>query len=251
MSDRTGREKLIILSAVICFAAAFFLLLWIPLSKLRFFIDFFDMITEFMSRLQQIILSIKNRWLIAAAVLGIFLVKIFIPFPVSILFMTCGMVFDTPVALLINLSGMIMLFTVRYIMGKHGKGGTVIDLLYRSDTISGILSSNNQLAKGAALVVFRLVPSFPINTVSSVYGTMRFDGRAFLLLSVVGFIPKLFFYTVAGHQIFDPFSFKFTVPLILIFSISGFSLLGVNAALGAIGKKDFGKRKEDDDDIDW
>lgn len=78
------------------------------------------------------------------------------------------------------------------------------------------------------LLALRLVPGFPISGVSKVYGSMKFPYWKFILLSSVGFAPKLISYTFIGTNVYDPLSPAFLVPIITLLIISGISLLSIN-----------------------
>lgn len=78
------------------------------------------------------------------------------------------------------------------------------------------------------LFALRLIPGFPLGSVSRIYGSLRFPYWRFILLSAAGFAPKLLSYTFMGTNVFDPLSSAFLVPLMIVLTISGASLLCVN-----------------------
>ena len=58
--------------------------------------------------------------------------------------------------------------------------------------------------------------------------SLKFPYWQFILLSAAGFAPKLLSYTFMGTNVFDPLSKAFLVPLVIVLTISGVSLLCVN-----------------------
>jgi uncharacterized membrane protein YdjX (TVP38/TMEM64 family) len=75
------------------------------------------------------------------------------------------------------------------------------------------------------------VPSFPVNPVSQIYGAMGFDYADFVLISLLGFLPKIISYTIVGQNALRPLSAPFLIPLIIIFTLSGVSTIGINMML--------------------
>ena len=75
---------------------------------------------------------------------------------------------------------------------------------------------------------------------------MRYDLKWYMLLSVAGFLPKLVSYSVIGRNVYDPFSMAFILPFVILFTISGLSLFGVNKMIDIYNnnfKKDTGIKK--------
>lgn len=77
-------------------------------------------------------------------------------------------------------------------------------------------------------MLFRLVPYFPINSISQLYGALEYDYWKFILLSLLGFTPKIISYSMIGRHVYNPFSLAFMLPIVIIFTISGVSILAVN-----------------------
>ena len=183
------------------------------------FVGHYDEIMRRLSAFEYAVATLPYRGLVIVAVLLIYLCKSVVPLPIS---------------------------AVCVIAGKHIGGGVVHKLLLKSEDIERILEKADDKAKGALLVGFRLVPSFPVNTISQVYGAMLYDWKWFLALSVAGFLPKLISYSVIGRNVFDPFSMAFIMPFVILFTISGLSLFGVNKMIDIYNnnfKKDIGEKK--------
>lgn len=172
--------------------------------------------------------TLPYRGLVIVAILLIYLSKSVMPMPISAICVIAGMAFPLPIAVLINIVGFSLLCIIKYFWGKHIGGGLVHKLLLKNEEIERILEKADDKAKGGLLIGFRLVPSFPINTTSQVYGAMGYDFKVYLVLSVVGFLPKLISYSIIGRNVYDPFSMAFILPFVILFTISGLSLFGVN-----------------------
>ncbi len=192
------------------------------------FVEHYDEIMNRLSEFEYAVATLPYRGLVIVAILLIYLSKSVFPMPISAICVIAGMAFPTPYAVLINIVGFSLLCIIKYFWGKHIGGGLVHKLLLKNEDIERILEKADDKAKGGLLVGFRLVPSFPINTISQVYGAMGYDLKTYLLLSVVGFLPKLISYSFIGRNVYNPFSMAFILPFVILFTISGVSLFGVN-----------------------
>lgn len=201
--------------------------------------EFLNVLADF----EDAVASIPNKGLVIIAILLIYLAKAFIPIPISAVCVIAGMVFETPYAVAINFGGFIILATLKFLWGRHLGGGFVHKFLYGYESVRKILESDSR-AKDVLLVGFRLVPSFPINTISQLYGAMEYDYYKYILLSVIGFMPKIISYSMMGRHVYNPFSLAFMLPLVIIFAISGLAMIGVNAVIDFYNKSIKSKEEE-------
>lgn len=192
------------------------------------FVEHYDEIMNRLAEFEYAVATLPYRGLVIVAILLIYLSKSVFPMPISAICVIAGMAFPMPYAVLINIVGFSLLCVIKYFWGKHIGGGLVHKLLLKNEDIERILEKADDKAKGGLLVGFRMVPSFPINTISQVYGAMGYDLKTYLLLSVAGFLPKLISYSFIGRNVYNPFSMAFILPFVILFTISGLSLFGVN-----------------------
>lgn len=150
----------------------------------------------------------------------LFSFKAFIPiYPISLVCAATGAVFPIYFALPVNLIGMGIHYTLKYWWGKRIGPGGVNVILKRNETLRIIMRQDGR-GNPWLLVFFRMLPCFPINPVSQLYGSMGFNFWKFLGLSLAGNLPLLISYTVVGRHVYNPFSAGFLVPLIIIASLS-------------------------------
>ncbi len=184
---------------------------------------------SYLDIVQQRVENMGSEAYLIFTLMFLFAFKAFIPiYPISIVCAATGVVFPFYFALPVNIIGMGLHFTLKYWWGKRIGPGGVNAILKRNDTLR-ILMKHDGGGNPWLLVIFRLLPGFPINTISKLYGSMGFDFWKFLGLSVAGNLPLLISYTVVGRHVYNPFSAGFLVPLIIIASLSSatFYLAGV------------------------
>ena len=177
---------------------------------------------------EQFIQSLGISWKFVLAMLIVFLVRTFIPFlSVSAICVLTGVVLPSYWALIVNFLGIIIMMSIKYFEGMKFGSGNAWKIISKNERARKIIESSGNVNK-ALLFALRLIPGFPLGSVSRIYGSLRFPYWQFILLSAAGFAPKLLSYTFMGTNVFDPLSSAFLVPLMIALTISGASLLCVN-----------------------
>lgn len=177
---------------------------------------------------EQFIQSLGISWKFVLAMLIVFLVRTFIPFlAVSAICVLTGAVLPSYWALIVTFLGIIIMMSIKYFEGMKFGSGNAWKIISKNERARKIIESSGKVNK-ALLFALRLIPGFPLGSVSRIYGSLRFPYWQFILLSAVGFAPKLLSYTFMGTNVFDPLSSAFLVPLMIALTISGASLLCVN-----------------------
>ncbi len=122
---------------------------------------------------------------------------------------------------------MVYIFSIKYRKGRKSKKNTIHKYVTRWERL-GTLIEDSERGEGKGnpwlLFLFRLAPSIPINTISTLYGYMGFRYSWYLVLSLLGYSIKLITFTSIGANIEDPFSAKFVVPILVILYMSGIAM---------------------------
>lgn len=155
----------------------------------------------------------------------LFLIKTVIPIiPISVIFISCGMVFPTPVAVFISVVGVAVFSTIKFQWGRYRGGGGAHKLAGKSQTVTKFMGFGGKGNKWM-LFVLCFVPVFPLGTISRAYGATKMSHSTFLTLALLGFSPRLILWSYIGVNIFNPFTPEFVTPFIVLLLISGISLL--------------------------
>lgn len=178
-----------------------------------------------MENLEQKIASLPNKPLIVLALLVFFAIKAYVPIvPVAFTCFLSGVLLPFYAAVIVNVIGVGILFTIKFFWGKKQKTNNLQRIIGRWDSIWVVVEdSKHGSGNGNPLLLFvlRLVPSIPINPVSQLYGYMKFNYWPFLLTSELGYLIKLISFTAIGANITDPFSSSFITPIVIVFLVSG------------------------------
>lgn len=138
-----------------------------------------------------------------AAVLGIYLLKsVLFIVPASIIYIYVGMAFNTPAALIINLTGIVIEVTLTFLLGRF-LGGDYVEKMIRGKKWCEKFMNVRQRNKGSFLFIVRLLPVFPIDFVSLFLGASGIKFLPYFLMSVFGIMPRVVLFTVLGDGIYD------------------------------------------------
>ena len=226
------------LAGFVFIIAAGLLLVWSILSRNEFLQEKYSQYRDFLDDFELRIMHLENKWVIIVVIELLFLIGSLIPLiPPGALFFVSGMVFKLYYALLIDIVGLSIYFSLKYYMGYKRGGGMGHRLLRRNGYVRKIFEHQGN---ETPLILFlcRFLPFIPANQVSRIFGAFKFDYRKYLAISIAGFFPRMISFNYAGRQVFDPFSVKFTTPLIAILLVFGASMLAVNEIMEYILKKE-------------
>ena len=188
----------------------------------------YNVYQEKLLEIEQFIQSLGISWKFVLTMLIVFLVRTFIPFlAVSAICVLTGAVLPSYWALIVNFLGITIMMSIKYFEGMKFGSGNAWKIISKNERARKIIESSGKVNK-ALLFALRLIPGFPLGSVSRIYGSLKFPYWRFILLSAAGFAPKLLSYTFMGTNVFDPLSSAFLVPLMIVLTISGASLLCVN-----------------------
>lgn len=229
--------SILIIVAFILIALAAVLLVWTYIAQIKAIELRYAEIQAKLADWELFIASLENKWLLILILFLLYALKCFISvIPLSALFIISGMVFSVQYATAINIVGVALLVSIKFLWGDKFGGGSVSKIISRSKITREFLKLEGE---GNPLMLFlaRLVPFMPVNTVSRLYGASEIKYDKYLLLSLLGFAPRILSFSVLGNNVFDPFSVGFFVPIIVMLFLSGVSILLFDFTLGLFRKR--------------
>lgn len=182
------------------------------------------------------ITHLDNKWVFVLVVIVLFAVKSFVPvYPTPTVCFLTGAMLPMYVSVPVNVVGFCVLLTIRYYAGKRFGAGKAWNLIRKNERLRRLIEQGGN-GNSSLLIILRLLPLMPVNTISGVYGSFDFDIKQFLLLSVIGYMPKIISFTFIGRNVYDPLSPEFIVPIMIFAFASGISLICVNGMWRSIEK---------------
>lgn len=155
-----------------------------------------------------------------AAVLGVYMVKgVTFVIPASLLYIAVGMALDTWKALIINFTGIILEFSVSYLLGII-LGGNFVKKKIRDSKYGDKILNIYDKYENAGIVITRII-LFPVDLNSVFLGSLRTPFLKYMGLSLLGIAPRVILYTVLGNKIYEYIPYKYLLPAAAILLIAG------------------------------
>ena len=231
MKKKKSKTYAINTMAFICFLLALALLVLLRIFSLDSFTQWYSKYVDTLAEFEVWMQTYGATFTSVFLILINFFLKAVIPwFPIACMCVASGVLFEWYYALLINIAGMIILFTVKFYWGRRFGGGNAEKILSKYETAYDFIDKS-RLGSGVVLFFLRFVPCFPVNSVSTLYGSTDISYKRYLAISIIGCFYKLFSYTTIGRNVFDPASASFILPLIVLLIFSGMMLLSLSGAL--------------------
>lgn len=193
--------------------------------------NWYDQFADILYSFELAVLSIDNNFLVVLTIIFIFALKSILPIiPFSAICLVTGIILPPQLSIIVNLAGASVWLMIKYLWGFTLGPGYLSKILNRYKKIKDVLQSKGN-GNPLLLFAFRVIPFFPHNTVSQLYGSMQFNPRKYLLISLLGLLPRIVAYAFVGESLFDPFSFSFYMPIILLLAFTGVATLILSLAL--------------------
>ncbi len=236
LETRKKRKKLLLFSGLILIALSLAVAVLLVSLQFEELWRWYTQVKNRLTLLEDYILHIDIVWQFVVAVLLLFAVKSFFPiYATSTVCFITGVVLPMYIAIPVNIVGFVVLMTIRYFWGRRFGAGNAWKMISKLDIARKLIQQDGK-GNPALLIALRLVPCMPINSISGIYGSFDFGYGKFVLLSLIGFMPKLLSFTFVGRNVFDPLSSGFLVPIMVLLFLSGISVLSVNGVWTTVEK---------------
>lgn len=228
MSKTKRSKKYLFFAGLIMVAFSIFIEVLLISLRYEWMWTWYDDFREALLKLEDYITALDKSPEFVGAILLLFLIKSFFPiYPTSTVCLLTGIVLPFWLAIPVNMIGLGLQFTVKYFWGMQFGAGYAWKLLQKQEQLRRAIQSGGK-GNPAVLLAIRLVPSIPVNLISSIYGSFSFGYLKFMIISEIGFLPKLVSFTIAGKNLFDPLSPGFLIPIMIISFVTGITALSAN-----------------------
>ena len=123
--------------------------------------------------------------------------------PYALIAAAVGLVFELPLALLINAAGSVICISVPYFTGRSSDGVLVDSLLDRHPRLRRVYEDNRRHLFLVSLVL--RVTNLSNDLLGLFFGSLRMKYGEYLCSSFIGILPAMVLYTVLGNDL-DPLS---------------------------------------------
>ncbi len=235
MKNKKNKSYGLSTAAFFCFLLALVLMVLLRLFNTQEFLRWYNRYTDTLNNFELWIQTYGATWVTVLVILINYVIKSFIPwFPLSCLCVASAVIFKWYIAIAINVAGMSIYFIAKFLWGRKNGGGNAEKLLSRYDKAHTFIDSSKTGSK-AVLFFCRLTPGIPLGSVSTLYGSTDIKLWEYTVISILGFSYKIVSYVIIGRNVFDPASFGFIVPFIVLLIFSGLVLLSVSGVVSLKG----------------
>ena len=161
-------------------------------------------------KVDQIIAAVNdNRLISALVILALFAFKGCSCIPYAVILIGCALIFELPLAILINTVGTVLCISVSYLIGRFSKGLTFEGIMAKHPKFRRYFSNAENYSFTFVFFTHTLHLSTEVQGV--LFGLLRTPYWAYVSGSMVALIPSMLIYTVIGDE------FDFTNPLFWAF----------------------------------
>ena len=156
----------------------------------------------------------ENAMLAAGIVLLLFALKsLTVVFPLSILYLASGIIFQPVIAVLISTVGLAITITIPYWIGKYS-GKQIVQEICQKYPKAGMIAQYQRTNTFFACFITRIVGFLPGDIVSIYFGACDTAYLIYLAAGVSGSLLSIITTTWLGEKISDPFSVEFMIVLL-------------------------------------
>ena len=156
----------------------------------------------------------ENKTLAAGILLAFFALKsLTIVFPLSILYLASGILFQPSMAVLISTLGLAITITIPYGIGRYSGKETVQEICRKYPKAAQV-AKYQETNTFFACFITRIVGCLPGDMVSLYFGACAASYPVYLAAGVIGSLLSIVTTTLLGEKINDPFSAEFFIILL-------------------------------------
>ena len=157
----------------------------------------------------------KDPILAAIVILFLYALKsLTVVFPLAILYLASGIIFSTWIAILINILGLAITFTIPYWIGRHFGDEAIEEIYTRFPKVKEVTKYQNSNAFFACFIT-RIVGFLPGDIVSIYFGACNTNFPVYLLGGISGCLLSIITTTILGEKLNNPFTKEFFVVLLI------------------------------------
>lgn len=167
----------------------------------------------------------KNISLAACFIILMYGVKsLTVFFPIIILMLVSGAIFNTFTAIMINIIGTIVCISIPYFIGRFSGSNTTDNIILRNEKLK-MLADYQQKNKFFFSYFVRVLGCLPCDIISLYMGIIKIPYFTYISGSILGFLPGIISITIIGENITNPKSLEFILSCVFTVILSASSLV--------------------------
>lgn len=150
----------------------------------------------------------NNKPLAALVIMALFAFKGFSCIPYAVILLSCSLIFDLPVAILINTAGTVLCISVSYLVGRFSKELTFDGMLEKHPKFKRYFGNAQKSSFTFVFALHSLHLSMEVQGV--LFGLLRTPYLPYVGGSMLALLPSMLLYTVLGEN-FDLRDIRFWI----------------------------------------
>ena len=150
----------------------------------------------------------NNKPLAALVIMALFAFKGFSCIPYAVILLGCSLIFDLPVAILINTAGTVLCISVSYLVGRFSKELTCDGMLEKYPKFKRYFGNAQKSSFTFVFALHSLHLSMEVQGV--LFGLLRTPYLPYVGGSMLALLPSMLWYTVLGED-FDLSDIRFWI----------------------------------------
>lgn len=150
----------------------------------------------------------NNKPLAALVIMALFAFKGFSCIPYAVILIGCALIFDLPVAILINTAGTVLCISVSYLVGRFSKELTFDGMLEKHPKFKRYFGNAQKSSFTFVFALHSLHLSMEVQGV--LFGLLRTPYLPYVGGSMLALLPSMLWYTVLGEN-FDLSDIRFWI----------------------------------------
>lgn len=150
----------------------------------------------------------NNKPLAALVIMALFAFKGFSCIPYAVILLGCSLIFDLPVAILINTAGTVLCISVSYLVGRFSKELTFDGMLKKYPKFKRYFGNAQKSSFTFVFALHSLHLSMEVQGV--LFGLLRTPYLPYVGGSMLALLPSMLWYTVLGED-FDLSDIRFWI----------------------------------------
>ncbi|MHC1750081.1 MAG: TVP38/TMEM64 family protein [Cellulosilyticaceae bacterium] len=169
----------------------------------------------------------KNEFAAAGVILLLYTIKSILFFiPVQIMYIISGIIFSPLHAILINIIGLIIELTLTFYVGKFAGQELAHKIAEKSPRVKKAMQMSDK--SNIMVMVVRMIPIFPIEPLSVVFGAVEYSYVPYMIASLLGLMPGMIPFALMGNAAQNPLSKEFIIPFIVSLIFASVAIIGYN-----------------------
>ncbi|MEL7647873.1 MAG: VTT domain-containing protein [Sedimentibacter sp.] len=157
----------------------------------------------------------RSPILTTAAILLLYVLKtVIMVIPETVLYISAGLIFPLPYAILLNYTGIVLEMSLGFFLGRYLGKHKMSEMIKKNKYADRVVKFENDNSILSSFLV-RIIKGPPLDLTSMFLGSTGMDYVPYLAGTLLGLSPGMILSVFIGRSVDNPISFEFMVPFFI------------------------------------